>query len=47
MDSLLFDLDSTFSYMFVNFSMGWDLDWEYLDTPIYVSTQIGMYVCVD
>lgn len=40
MASVLFNLASTFCYVSMKFSFGWDLDYEYLDTPMYVSTLV-------
>lgn len=41
---ILFDPSSTFSYSPVKLIIGWEYwesDFEYLDTPMYVSTLIG------
>lgn len=45
--SVLFYLDFTFSYVSVKFIIGIDLDCEYLEALIYVSTLVKVFVCVD
>lgn len=47
MNFVLFDLSSTFSYVFVKFALWWDLECEFLNTFMYVSTLVGVSLCVD
>ena len=47
MASVLFDPKSTFSYASVKFALGWDLNCEMLDLPIYLSTLVGVFFCVN
>lgn len=47
MASLLFYLESILSYAYMKFTLGWDLKCEFLDAPMYVSTPVGGFVCVD
>lgn len=47
MSSVLIDLGSTFSYVFVKFAIGWDLDCEYLDAFMHKFTLVGVFVSVD
>lgn len=42
MDFVLFDLSSTFSYVF-----GWELECEYIDTLMYASMLVGVSIYVD
>lgn len=48
MNSVLFYLDSTFSYVFVKlfYELGLDLNYEHLYAPMYVCTIVGAFVCV-
>lgn len=47
MDSILFDLYSSFSYESIKFMIYWDLDYEYLYTHMYMSNLIVVSICVD
>lgn len=47
MATVLFDLDSSFSYMFVNFVVGLDMACDLLNFPIHMSTPIRDFVVVD
>ncbi|WMV29196.1 hypothetical protein MTR67_022581 [Solanum verrucosum] len=46
MSNVLFDPDSTYSYVPMTFSLGLDLICDTLDAPIYVSTPVGELVLV-
>lgn len=46
MASILFDLNSIF-FMRMKFSIVYDFECKYLDAPIYVSTIVRVFVCVD
>ena len=46
MTNVLFDLDSTFSYVYVRFSSDLEMLCDILDDPIRVSTTIGESVIV-
>lgn len=41
MDTILFDLGSTYSYVSIKFSLRLDLIFDILNYHVYVSTQIG------
>lgn len=45
MDCILFNLESTFSYVSVKFALGRDLDCEQLNIPMHVSTLAEVFVC--
>lgn len=47
MASILFVPRSTFSYVSMKFAFSWDIGCEYLDTPMYISTPIEVFVCTD
>lgn len=43
---IVFDPGSSFSYVSMKFSMGWDIYFEYLDAPKYVCILNKVYVSV-
>lgn len=45
--STLSNLGSNFSYISKKFSICWDLDYEYLGAPMYVSTSIRVFLYVN
>lgn len=47
MNSVLFDLGFTFSYVSARFALGWDLTCEILNASMYVSTLVGLFMCID
>lgn len=46
MATILFDLSSTYSYVSFKFSLGFDLVYDLLHSPIHVSTSIGDFLIV-
>lgn len=46
MTTVLFDSGSNFSYVSVQFALGFELVWDVLDSPIHVSNHIGEFVIV-
>lgn len=44
--NILFNPGCTYSYVLVNFALGFNAICDVLDTPIYVSTPIGEFVIV-
>lgn len=37
---------STSPYLSMKFAIEWDLDYEYHDSPMYVSTPVRVFLCV-